>query len=185
MVGLYRRTPCHSVLAPSRDDVSEIVTFSAREYYSLTALRGSRTRITGRRGRVHAIDLRCRRRGARRAIRDLTRRASAGRSRHGATLTLILRRPAVGAAVAATPVRSRLAGARQPARVRRPQRYGAAAVRARRGVVPPTYLPKLQSAGRRDHRRVALVVWDVGTEAALGGADFAGRDHRVAGNERT
>src|ERR1700727_1144796 len=51
------------VLAPSRDDVSEIVTFPAREYYSLTALHGSRTRITGGEGWPHAIDLRCRRRG--------------------------------------------------------------------------------------------------------------------------
>src|ERR1700728_2421094 len=119
------------------------------------------------------------------AGRGFSRRASARLSRHSATLTLVVRRPAMGAAVAATAVRSWLAGARQSARVRRPQRYGAAAVRARRGVVPPTYLPKLQSAGRRDHRRVTPVVRDAGPEAALGGADFAGRDYRVAGDERT
>jgi hypothetical protein len=48
MIGLYRRTPSHSVLAPSRDDVSEIVTFSLRELYSLAVLRGSRIAIADR-----------------------------------------------------------------------------------------------------------------------------------------
>src|ERR1700677_3405755 len=48
--------PVTGVPTPSRDDVSEIVTFPAREYYSLTARHGSRTRITGRRRRACAID---------------------------------------------------------------------------------------------------------------------------------
>src|SRR5690242_7990650 len=89
------------------------------------------------------------------------------------------------APLAAAPIRPRVATAGQSTRIRRPQRKHLAAVRTSRGVVAPPDLSLLQSARRRYHRGVAVVLWHRRAEAALGRPDPASRKDRVAGNERT
>ena len=94
------------------------------------------------------------------------------------------RHPRVGPAVAAQAVRRRLAGARQPARVRRPQRLAARAVRAPGGGRPPPDHPQLQPPGPRHHRAVDPGLRDRRAEAAMGRPHPAGRDHRRPRHER-
>src|ERR1700758_3005495 len=78
-----------------------------------------------------------------------------------------------------------MAVAGQSAGIRWTKRHVVAAICVPRGVVAAADLSKLQSAGRGDHRGVIVDVWHSGTKAAMGGADSARRDHRVAGHERT
>ena len=99
----------------------------------------------------HAADLRCRCRGRSAPSSRaswLARRAPADRGgRHGAP-AVERRHARRGPGTGSGAVRRRLAGARQPARVRRPQRHAARAVRAPGGADPPPHLPQLQPAGR-------------------------------------
>ncbi len=92
--------------------------------------------------------------------------------------------PPVGASLAAAAVRQRLAAARAAPGIRRTQRNGGSAVRPSRGIVPPADLPQLQPAGCEYRCGIAVVIRQRRAETTLGGADPAGRDHRVAGDER-
>ena len=133
-----------------------------------------------------AADVRRRGRGLpRRVHRDSSTSTCPPRPRRRGAVALDVARAGVGAALAAAAVRPRVAAAGQPAGVRRPQRGHPRAVRAPRGTCAAAHLPRLQPAGRRDHRGVAAVIRHRRAEAAVGGADPARRDDRVAGHERT